>query len=136
MKKYIGTKFVKAEPCLAWKDMGGHKAGEEGYKVIYKDGYTSWSPKDVFEEAYCDASEMLVKKGDFVGKDDGDGTLIPFEVICADTSVFVTAPVKLKKDGKHTTTNYNHLAAYSNMSSINTLEELHFVKLDGELTHG
>ncbi len=29
---------------------------EEGYKVIYEDGYESWSPKDVFEKAYrpCD----------------------------------------------------------------------------------
>jgi hypothetical protein len=23
-----------------------------GYKVVYPDGYVSWSPKDVFEEAY------------------------------------------------------------------------------------
>lgn len=25
---------------------------EDGYKVVYKDGYESWSPKEVFEEAY------------------------------------------------------------------------------------
>ena len=24
----------------------------EGYKVVYEDGYTSWTPKDVFEKAY------------------------------------------------------------------------------------
>ncbi|MFC1535751.1 hypothetical protein ACFL4H_00125 [Candidatus Neomarinimicrobiota bacterium] len=24
-----------------------------GYMVIYKDGYMSWSPKDVFEEGYA-----------------------------------------------------------------------------------
>ena len=52
MKKYIGTKMISAEPCKAWKDAGGHKIGDDGYKVIYKDGYESWSPADVFEEAY------------------------------------------------------------------------------------
>lgn len=25
---------------------------EDGYKVVYQDGYESWSPKDVFETAY------------------------------------------------------------------------------------
>lgn len=50
--KYIGTKVVKAYPCPAWKDAGDHKAGDEGYKVIYEDGYESWSPKDVFEKHY------------------------------------------------------------------------------------
>ena len=48
MKRYIGTKIIHAEPQVE------HHAGEprEGYKVVYQDGYTSWSPKDVFEEAY------------------------------------------------------------------------------------
>ena len=40
MKQYIGTKVVQAEPA------------ENGYKVVYPDGYVSWSPKEVFEEAY------------------------------------------------------------------------------------
>ena len=52
MQKYIGTKIIEAEPCKAWKDTKLHKAGEDGYKVRYPDGYESWSPKDVFEEAY------------------------------------------------------------------------------------
>ena len=52
MKKYIGTKIIEAEPCKAWKDTKLHKAGEDGYKVRYPDGYESWSPKDVFEDAY------------------------------------------------------------------------------------
>ena len=52
MKKYIGTKIIEAEPCKAWKDTKLHKAGEDGYKVRYPDGYESWSPKGVFEEAY------------------------------------------------------------------------------------
>ena len=52
MQKYIGTKIIEAEPCKAWKDTKLHKAGEDGYKVRYPDGYESWSPKDVFEDAY------------------------------------------------------------------------------------
>ena len=61
MKTYIGTKIVMAEPALRLdhkKVCNIHDclpAGavvEEGYRVIYPDGYESWSPKDVFEEAY------------------------------------------------------------------------------------
>ena len=63
MKKYIGTKQVSATP--AWR-IGGKvypKDGvvprvmnrEDGYKVVYEDGYESWSPKEVFEKAYKSA---------------------------------------------------------------------------------
>ncbi|MGN0946753.1 MAG: DUF2829 domain-containing protein [Megasphaera sp.] len=52
MKTYIGTKVIKAEPCKVWKEMGKHAIGEDGYRVVYPDGYISWSPKDVFEKAY------------------------------------------------------------------------------------
>jgi hypothetical protein len=43
---YIGTKIV-----LAW---AAEKDEAPGYGVKYEDGYTSWSPKDVFEAAYRD----------------------------------------------------------------------------------
>jgi hypothetical protein len=43
-KEYIGVKMVEAEPQ--------EKDGKPGYAVKYEDGYTSWSPKDVFERAY------------------------------------------------------------------------------------
>ena len=61
MKKYIGTKIIEAAPAIR---MGGKvydaneliprsmEPVEEGYKVRYSDGYESFSPKDVFEEAY------------------------------------------------------------------------------------
>ena len=54
MKKYIGTKIVEAESGVAiHKDpVLGDVTIEDAYKVIYKDGYESWSPKGVFEEAY------------------------------------------------------------------------------------
>lgn len=66
MEQYIGSKIVKAEPCIravlangniAYYD-GDVPAPEEGelrlagYKVVYQDGYESWSPKEVFEAAY------------------------------------------------------------------------------------
>ena len=44
--KYIGTKIV-----TAWSS---EKDGLPGYGVKYEDGYTSWSPKEVFESAYRD----------------------------------------------------------------------------------
>lgn len=47
--KYIGTKIVEAEPSV--RKLPDCDA-ENGYEVIYKDGYKSWSPKSVFEEAY------------------------------------------------------------------------------------
>ena len=43
-KKYIGTKLITAFPQS--------KEDKAGYGVIYEDGYTSWSPKEVFEAAY------------------------------------------------------------------------------------
>ena len=47
MDKYIGAKLIQAEPerNLITKEI-------TGYKVVYPDGYESWSPKDVFEKAY------------------------------------------------------------------------------------
>ena len=44
MNRYIGTKIINAHPHA--------KDGADGYAVTYEDGYTSWSPKKVFEEAY------------------------------------------------------------------------------------
>lgn len=44
---YIGVKII-----TAWPE---ESDGKPGYAVKYADGYTSWSPKDVFEEAYLPA---------------------------------------------------------------------------------
>lgn len=43
---YVGTKIVEA-----WKSEDDEN-GKPGYRVKYADGYTSWSPAEVFEEAY------------------------------------------------------------------------------------
>lgn len=62
MEEYIGVKIIKAEPEAAKKDYQLHSKGEPGYKVLYPDGYKSWSPKKVFEEAYrrMEGNELLV----------------------------------------------------------------------------
>ncbi len=61
MKTYIGTKIIQAEPMdesSYHKFMGnpvlGHPQNESrpGYKVVYPDGYISWSPEETFELAY------------------------------------------------------------------------------------
>lgn len=64
MKKYIGTKVIHAEPATQGDfrytkavavdpDTAKHDGDTTpGYMVIYEDGYVSWSPQDVFEEAY------------------------------------------------------------------------------------
>ncbi|MDL2186729.1 hypothetical protein P5706_21295 [Pseudomonas sp. ChxA] len=49
-QEYIGTKQITGWPFP--------KDGEEGYKVQYEDGYTSWSPKDVFEKAYIGIGQV------------------------------------------------------------------------------
>ena len=68
MEKYIGTKMIQAEPAYRVstenftnvihpktyaipEDRTG-QTWEDGYKVVYPDGYVSWSPKDVFEATY------------------------------------------------------------------------------------
>jgi len=64
MKTYIGTKVIKAEPMTehdfisdgGQKAVDGTRANRPGYKVVYPNGYVSWSPKDVFENAYREIS--------------------------------------------------------------------------------
>jgi len=52
MKMYIGTKLIKAAPQECQMDDHNSRAGDPGYVVEYEDGYTSWSPKEVFDNAY------------------------------------------------------------------------------------
>ena len=79
MQKYIGTKLIEAEKAIRYFMPGGQivtvadseeiteeahqalgecAAAERGYKVRYPDGYMSWSPKNVFEEAYMPCTAM------------------------------------------------------------------------------
>ncbi len=58
MQQYIGTKIIKAGPGAAPELMGRWEKGTPGMVVEYEDGYTSWSPQDVFDEAYRLTSGM------------------------------------------------------------------------------
>ena len=64
MKVYIGTKILKAEPMQlgeynkvrGWEIPKDEDTMKEGYIVKYDNDYISWSPKEVFEAAYREAS--------------------------------------------------------------------------------
>lgn len=82
MKQYIGTKMIQAAPAIRFLLKSGENmivekddklamdyakamiedgeviAWEEAYSVVYKDGYSSWSPAQVFEEAYRQTDGM------------------------------------------------------------------------------
>lgn len=70
MKSYIGAKIISAEPMDQFTFQTKFKAGEttidsqgnspEGYHIVYPDNYHSWSPKEVFEEAYRLVSEKEI----------------------------------------------------------------------------
>ncbi len=51
MGMYVGVKMIQAEPQMNAK-------GEEGYRVVYPDGYKSWSPKEQFEKAYLPLKDV------------------------------------------------------------------------------
>ena len=73
MKNYIGTKEVKAQPMTSKEAIEkGYKVNNhtgDGYEVEYQDGYKSWSPKEVFEEAYKRADTF---KGKTISKEEFD----------------------------------------------------------------
>lgn len=60
MKKYIGVKQIEAEPMnlgdynisRGWTIPENEDPKKDGYRIVYPDEYVSWSPKEIFEEAY------------------------------------------------------------------------------------
>lgn len=88
MEKFIGPKIVHAEPMTrgeynkfrGWQIPADENPDDAGYKVVYSNNYVSWSPADVFEEAYrqCDALPFslaieAVKKGKKVARKGWNG---------------------------------------------------------------
>ena len=64
MKTYIGTKIIQAEKMSEGafftkkgESFPANQPDREGYEVVYAGGYVSWSPVDVFENAYREVSE-------------------------------------------------------------------------------
>lgn len=60
MEKYLGVKLISAKPMTRGefaeykyqKEVNEGLPEDGGFLVKYADGYESWSPKEVFEEAY------------------------------------------------------------------------------------
>jgi len=63
MKSYIGSKIIQAEEMddrfFLKKEKGQvlDCDARPGYKVVYPDGYVSWAPKNVFENAYREVTD-------------------------------------------------------------------------------
>lgn len=63
-KNYVGSKIVRATPMtrntftlnVKGGSMDPNTEDVPGYCVSYPGGYQSWSPKNVFEEAYREVS--------------------------------------------------------------------------------
>ena len=57
LQNYIGIKLVQARPMTQeefekeYKRDLGLKGDMDGYLVVYPDGYESWCPKEIFQEA-------------------------------------------------------------------------------------
>ena len=84
---YIGCKNIKARPMTKFQfsiyknetpPFNSHN--EQGYLVVYEDGYISWSPKEVFEKAYKPATGLsfglaieALKEGKFVTRNGWNG---------------------------------------------------------------
>lgn len=113
MKKYIGTKIIMAKPgTLAEaqaiksgmpenkiKEIVADCTGDPGYIVQYPDNYISWSPKDVFEEAYRECDNMTfglaleaLKKGCRVARKGWNGKGIYLEMQRPDEHSKMTLP--------------------------------------------
>ena len=137
MKTYIGTNLIKAEPMnrgdynkyRGWPMPTDENPGDKGYLIKQDTGYETWQPKDVFEKEYHLAENMIVFKEDAIARKNADNTLTPYEVVCADENVFVIAPISLNADNS-CTTDYEKLEAYSNDSTILTLEQMNFIKME------
>ena len=60
LKTYECHKVVQAEPMTRgeflklkdWTPPSKFTADDKGYRVIYEDGYESWSPRKAFDDGY------------------------------------------------------------------------------------
>jgi hypothetical protein len=110
MYEYIGTKLIKAikmnNHAFAVEKYGEEKLNnefQEGYKVVYEDGYTSWSPKDVFEKAYK--------------KVNGEFKIVEHDLITNDNTIIFKDEISFKAP-------YNYII--QNPYNENILSAIHF----------
>ena len=73
MQKFIGVKLVQAEPMKAEEAISkGYlrvkdsypNTQQDGYHVVYQDGYDSWCPKEVFDKQYFGVTSEKVTEID------------------------------------------------------------------------
>lgn len=95
MQTYIGTKIIEANR----EDRGAPERHDEGYKVVYPDGYESWSPKAVFEDAYQPLDAMsfghaivMLKTGKRVARAGWNGKGLWLELQVPDQHSKMTLP--------------------------------------------
>lgn len=119
MKQYIGTKIIQAEPAYRVSNDHAHHIivtdpadayanypdVEEGYRVRYQDDYESWSPKDVFEEAYRPTDAMsfglaieAAKKGKRIARKGWNGKRQYVELA---TAISYTSPIGAVVNAEH-----------------------------------
>ena len=114
MQQYIGTKIVEAAPAvkkggkvydLTWPIPRSMEPEEPGYRVRYPDGYESWSPKDVFEEAYRPTDAMnfglaieAAKKGKRIARKGWNGKRQYVELA---TAISYTSPIGAVVNAEH-----------------------------------
>lgn len=90
MQKYIGVKMVEAESMSIVKfkercnaPLVGDFCNEDGYLVVYPDGYQSWCPKAQFESAYlslADEDGSVITHDDVIGFVPKDGGLLTSKI--------------------------------------------------------
>lgn len=108
MKKYLGVKIISAEPQIKFglpadkdtvDELGSAPVEVDGYKVVYEDGYESWSPADVFEKAYRPIDGLTfglaleaMKKGRIVSRKGWNNPNITCKIQFPDENSFMTMP--------------------------------------------
>lgn len=118
--KAIGIKMVELQPMRASMALStGYKIGnahpdDMGYEVTYPDGYKSWTPRDVADNAYFPLSEN--NDGTKVLKEDVENFITDVEVI--------TIGEKTTVVNAHTLTGFDTVRHSSCVDPKNYSEEL------------
>ena len=98
--KFMGCKLVEAYPAVRFRNGNVQRLpledkfrglwNEAGYEIIYENGYTSWSPKDVFEKSYLPVtSNEELKSGVSISQDMVKDFIKDYEVFEPDNKTTV-----------------------------------------------
>lgn len=88
MKQYVGTRMIHADPMTrgeynqyrGWQIPENENPEDEGYHIVYSDGYETWIPQKQFDEVYRGVRHLtfgiaveLLKKGKKVARQGWNG---------------------------------------------------------------